>query len=68
MLIETKDDGGGDGGGLDYSAGPATGCPKDRPNLLDGTCDAAVQKETCQYDGGKWKLKCCADGFWGSKC
>ena len=65
MLIETKDDGGGDSGGEDYSlgAGPASGCPKDRPNLLSGRCDPAVQKETCKYDGN-WKLKCGGDGMW----
>ena len=63
MLIETLDNGRGNSGGLDYSAGPATGCPKERPNLGNWKCDAAVQKETCQYDGN-WKLKCGGDGHW----
>ena len=67
MLIETKDDGGGDSGGEDYSfgAGPGVaGCPKDSPNLISGRCDRAVQKEICKYDDIKWELRCSIDGSW----
>ena len=61
MLIETKDNGGGDGGGEDFSLGDE--CPKEMPCIDCGdSCKPEVHKATCTI-GGK-KIKCSAAGMW----
>ena len=67
MLIETEDNGGGDGGGEDFSLGGEE-CPKEMPCIDCGdACKSDVNKATCPYDWGKCEddrkanVKCVGD-------
>ena len=68
MLLETEDDGGGDGGGEDYAAdqytmdpGSDSSCPNQLPCIdCEDKCQTGVRKGKCTYE-------CEIEGKYGCK-